>query len=725
MNDGVIDHSYAPAYERYGDQISAIHFIGPEKPWLSIPWRVPGIRTSSESQISPFQPQDTAPQGLPAPYEPRRAYDYDSLVDRWFEVYDRHYRSQPVAPDPQFEVQRYASLWDDPQTSADDARAHGLGLDDLRRVALEGMNAASFVPGTASGEGDYTSMPLEGRIDLMPPKRDSTPKLVPTEALQVVQKTTELHSETETRTSPRLGEQPPSPRFYASPDRLPSTPDRPRMTTLPTPGPEEIPPAPYFAVLSLPPTPSPVPRHPRPGPESPLPQEHRTQQLLQPRLPSPPLLSWNPSVEPPPNVVPPSSSFPADTYFKNVWDQHGGRYEGDSSPEPPDALFQVPPFPEIPQQLLHQGHYRNVTGSSEDKTSPSPDRGKVKPLFPWESRPRHTPGRIFPDADEPPPGLFLPPLPGSPFATPERRRSRTYAAATPSPLAGLPTGFLNAWDTIPSTKPPSKFGRLPPPPLPLGPAFEDGSGRRASGGYNRWEDPADESSQDGDDEGEEIEHAEAPLAAGRRSRSSSISSVFVIKKGRREYRSRGMQTIEPERRSEGVQVTPQTLGPGVTRRNGTLEGHHPEAETGTSDLKSFPAMDVVIGAPVVPVQDPGLAAGLISPREFLYSHPHSLSRSSKEQLHIVTPPQQKPAMKGVSSLPSRVIDDTETSSVASPPSSLGPVSPPDVRSSGSPQLRKASRVFDPARGVDVFKRGSEEAWAKLLGMDSQDDGAQQ
>jgi hypothetical protein len=90
------------------------------------------------------------------------------------------------------------------QTSADYARTHGLGLDELRRVALEGMSAASFVPGTASGEGDYMSMPLEGRVDLMPPKRESTPELAPTEtqhisaphALQVVQKTTELLSDT-------------------------------------------------------------------------------------------------------------------------------------------------------------------------------------------------------------------------------------------------------------------------------------------------------------------------------------------------------------------------------------------------------------------------------------------------------------------------------------------------------------------------------------------------
>ncbi|KAJ3922634.1 hypothetical protein F5877DRAFT_33231 [Lentinula edodes] len=57
--------------------------------------------------------------------------------------------------------------------------------------------------------------------------------------------------------------------------------------------------------------------------------------------------------------------------------------------------------------------------------------------------------------------------------------------------------------------------------------------------------------------------------------------------------------------------------------------------------------------------------------------------------------------------------------ITSPPSSAGPVSPhegqpiPSVVSS-----RKAGRVFDLARGVELFKRGSEEVLARFLKMSS-------
>jgi lipopolysaccharide biosynthesis glycosyltransferase len=58
---------YAPAYERFGPQISAIHFIGTNKPWYSILSRPPGALYSLNKQT-----------------EGERVYDYDSLVDRWY-----------------------------------------------------------------------------------------------------------------------------------------------------------------------------------------------------------------------------------------------------------------------------------------------------------------------------------------------------------------------------------------------------------------------------------------------------------------------------------------------------------------------------------------------------------------------------------------------------------------------------------------------------------------
>jgi len=57
------------------------------------------------------------------------------------------------------------------------------------------------------------------------------------------------------------------------------------------------------------------------------------------------------------------------------------------------------------------------------------------------------------------------------------------------------------------------------------------------------------------------------------------------------------------------------------------------------------------------------------------------------------------------------------SSQESPASSLGPLSPPDGHPIGSPS-RKAGRVWDPARGVELIKRGSEEVLARFLKMGS-------
>lgn len=63
----VLGNRYAPAYERFGPKISAIHFIGPNKPWHSILSRPPGALYSLNQQTDGGQ-----------------VYNYDSLVDRWY-----------------------------------------------------------------------------------------------------------------------------------------------------------------------------------------------------------------------------------------------------------------------------------------------------------------------------------------------------------------------------------------------------------------------------------------------------------------------------------------------------------------------------------------------------------------------------------------------------------------------------------------------------------------
>ncbi|KAJ3861078.1 hypothetical protein EV359DRAFT_47892 [Lentinula novae-zelandiae] len=57
--------------------------------------------------------------------------------------------------------------------------------------------------------------------------------------------------------------------------------------------------------------------------------------------------------------------------------------------------------------------------------------------------------------------------------------------------------------------------------------------------------------------------------------------------------------------------------------------------------------------------------------------------------------------------------------ITSPPLSAGPVSPHEGQPITSvASSRKAGRVFDPARGVELFKCGSEEVLARFLKMSS-------
>lgn len=137
--------------------ISAIHFIGPNKPWKSLGSRAPGMKSEEKPELGPQQ-----------------TYDYSALLDRWFEVYDRHYRSTPHTTVSDFQVQRYVSVWHETKGSVADKEAvtpgNGWGLDELKRIALNGYHSSSA--SHRPEEGEYRSLPLDGRVDLMRPKDD-------------------------------------------------------------------------------------------------------------------------------------------------------------------------------------------------------------------------------------------------------------------------------------------------------------------------------------------------------------------------------------------------------------------------------------------------------------------------------------------------------------------------------------------------------------------------
>ncbi|KXN88765.1 Glycogenin-1 [Leucoagaricus sp. SymC.cos] len=828
-------YTYAPAYERFGSQINAIHFIGPSKPWNAIPFR------------SPFLAEKRATSSTTEPQSSPQAYDYDSLVDRWFAVYDRHYRSQPIIT-PSFEVKRYPSAWHSPSSvvASDPTTGKPFTLEVLRKIAIDGMSVAGFeIPSFAgqAGEGEYRTLPLEGRFDLMQPRKPPP------------------ESEEDSSSTPgaTLSPEPKLEGDYFDPSErdLPMTPmarhldlpDGPVLwRTLPTPGPNEHPPSPKIPLKSLPTTPTPASDYyassagqtsdsegwtssgTRAGPTSPFPSHlftqtpqpprpssqkvsheelsyfqhhhhdhnyshphHHHQNGPAPRPPSPPLLPWNPAVEPPPNDPPPPSKFPVDTYFTNVWDES---YRKELSPPQkgshghPTLFFDAPPPPQIPESLREQGHYRNITGEGLSGSATNPDPTKVKPVFPWEDQPRRMPGRVFPDSEAPSPTRFInlpkPLTPPTPTPAPKpSEKSRSMKRQSSSPIQKTPTSlsYSNAWDIDPSIQ--NYASRLVrPPPAPSGrPPGVDLWGNH---GYKNWDEKSEASSRDGDDEdeGDEEEGRDVDSDDERRSRPRARSSSpaedtrQAQKSLQKSYRSLGVQTIPREKRSQSVQVSTLVEAPSrPTSRRSSISSKRSTVNGGNSsniqgrDATRTPEFLVKPGSSSAPGS---VRSRSISNGSFGYSPP--LEHATRPQRDFITPPLSQtprplarsfpphipepprlstPAQAGTPRLVTPSVKATpppkipsppirpsiqtnrqglntakalsishrqisNDSSIGSPPSSLGPASPPDDQPF-TPSARKGTRVWDPARGVELFKRGSEEVLARFLKMGSWDE----
>jgi len=224
-----------------------------------------------------------------------------------------------------------------------------------------------------------------------------------------------------------------------------------------------------------------------------------------------------------------------------------------------------------------------------------------------------------------------------------------------------------------------------------------------------------------DDEGEGDEDAAAGMGgwddsdketttSKTRSRSGSISASRL--KGK--YRTQGVQTIQRIKRSVGVQA--------------------PDSENGK---KSSPRGTKSVGtstqAPLVVVQAASsntnqVPQTLRPTSSFPAAHPASGLRSPRE---VTSPPDSSPSPPLTHSVPtskatSPLLPLTERTlsneTNASIPSSTSPISPTDGQPIGS-LLRKGGRVWDPARGVELFKRGSEEVLARFLKMGSWEEDA--
>ncbi|WWC57768.1 uncharacterized protein I303_100303 [Kwoniella dejecticola CBS 10117] len=144
-------YTWAPAYKRYGHKISNVHFIGSNKPWSNLNGRPAGV-----SNVKGKEP----------------SYDYPALLDRWYHVYDTHVRPS-AAHDPdvsrRFAVPQTIAAWS--QSGA----ATGAPQQPADRLNLEELKAASAHGVLSFKTGQYTSLPLEGRVDLLMPKPQPKP----------------------------------------------------------------------------------------------------------------------------------------------------------------------------------------------------------------------------------------------------------------------------------------------------------------------------------------------------------------------------------------------------------------------------------------------------------------------------------------------------------------------------------------------------------------------
>lgn len=204
---------------------------------------------------------------------------------------------------------------------------------------------------------------------------------------------------------------------------------------------------------------------------------------------------------------------------------------------------------------------------------------------------------------------------------------------------------------------------------------------------------------------------------------------------------------EKKPRHKQTQTQTQTQPHGATLPPPQSRRFWPPSDVGvlptmsSRDKSLGPELSLTTAAP-----SPQLTPGNISPLRLVTSpltrSPRSSGGSTPSPAHspVLPPPRRQSPLQQQSSLRSpsmpqkptlmpmlqtkllrphvrRFSADGSSSTNVSPPSSVSPLSPPDQPPLNSP-MRKGSRVWDPARGVELFKRGSEEVLARFLKMGS-------
>ena len=230
------------------------------------------------------------------------------------------------------------------------------------------------------------------------------------------------------------------------------------------------------------------------------------------------------------------------------------------------------------------------------------------------------------------------------------------------------------------------------------------------------------------------EGVQSPLSK-QRSRSPGSSSG---KAKRKEYHSQGVQTIFKETRDQSVQVTILTDPKDADRSIKDKDQMSPRSRGGSLETGISPALATKLqdpspsrsSIPALPGPATGSTGdlpklspldsptGLRSPR---FASPGGSTTNLAESTPqpVLYKPAQRPSTPqrggGLHRLPPSSISRTFSSDTASSPSSAGPpISPRDTRSMHC----AGGRVWDPARGVDIFKNRSEEVLSRFLKMGS-------
>ncbi|CAG8720867.1 1255_t:CDS:2, partial [Acaulospora colombiana] len=366
----------------------------------------------------------------------------------------------------------------------------------------------------------------------------------------------------------------------------------------------------------------------------------------------------------------------------------------------PEDFFYAPQPTKIPSNLIREGHYAAVTSSD-----PKPDYSKVGVVFPWESRSRPTPRRVFPDWDPKPPRLQTPPIatakeealkkePTQPEPAPAPVRQRSPSPPPhvkrkfnppPSPPRREGSLYVNAWDTDHgiqryASRLQGRSSPFSPQPWPTTPGQEAYAAKQK---------------QKAQEEEEEFttwgEKAEATAKAKGKS-----------------YRNQEVQTDPIITESRGVQVSIITETGNYPEMPSFRDSHRRRTErpysfASTNTFVDDPSREVdqssyisAIAPEIQEIMDASTSLPVLKTRE-----------SSEDSITTAND-------SSIISSPVKEIEDVGTPKVRISLPEQDDHAPSSIPTTSAPVVRRTGRVFSPSTGVDIFKRGSEEVLARFL-----------